>query len=122
MAVIKDFDEENRKRKRGARERQTQSERDYERHRTFRFLRIVLILGLLVGLFLGAVVIFDYQFSRAAQALRRAKLPIVTLTNFETMIDEAMDNGILTQADADTLAQWHSDPENWVPAGFDSVD
>ena len=49
MAVIKDFDEENRKRKRGARERQTQSERDYERHRTFRFLRIVLILGVLVG-------------------------------------------------------------------------
>lgn len=74
------------------------------------------------GIVLGAVVIFDYQFSRAAQALRRAKLPIVTLTNFETMIDEAMDNCILTQADADTLAHWHSDPENWVPAGFDSVD
>ncbi|MBR6476881.1 MAG: hypothetical protein IKS85_00395, partial [Lachnospiraceae bacterium] len=49
MAIIKDFDEENQKRKRGARERQMQSERDYERHRIFRFLRIFLILGVLVG-------------------------------------------------------------------------
>ena len=26
------------------------------------------------------------------------------------------------QADAETLQQWHSDPENWAPAGFDAVD
>jgi orotate phosphoribosyltransferase len=74
------------------------------------------------GIVLGAVVIFDYQFSQAAKALRRAKLPIVTLTNFETMMDDAMDGGLLSQADADILTQWHADPENWVPAGFDSVD
>jgi orotate phosphoribosyltransferase len=74
------------------------------------------------GIVLGAVVIFDYQFSAAAKALKRAKLPIVTLTNFGTMLDVAMDNGKITQADADTLQQWHNDPENWAPAGFDSVD
>jgi orotate phosphoribosyltransferase len=74
------------------------------------------------GIVLGAVVIFDYQFNQAAKALRRAKLPIVTLTNFETMMDEAMASGMLSQADADTLTHWHSDPENWAPDGFDSVD
>ncbi len=74
------------------------------------------------GEVLGAIVIFDYQFSSAAKALKRAKLPIITLTNFETMIDVAMDSGQITQADADTLQQWHTDPENWAPAGFDSVD
>lgn len=74
------------------------------------------------GIVLGVVVIFDYQFNLAAKALRRAKLPIVTLTNFETMMDEAMDCGILSQADAETLNLWHSDPENWAPAGFDTVD
>ncbi|MBQ6166596.1 MAG: orotate phosphoribosyltransferase [Muribaculaceae bacterium] len=74
------------------------------------------------GEVLGAIVIFDYQFSSAAKALKRAKLPIITLTNFETMIDVAMDSGQITQADADTLQQWHTDPENWAPAGFDAVD
>ena len=74
------------------------------------------------GIVLGVMVIFDYQFSSAAKALKRAKLPTITLTNFETMIDVAMDNGKITQADADTLQQWHSDPENWTPAGFDAID
>ena len=74
------------------------------------------------GIVLGAVVIFDYQFSGAAKGLKRAKLPIITLTNFETMLDVAMDSGNVTQADAETLQQWHSDPENWAPAGFDAVD
>ena len=74
------------------------------------------------GIVVGAVVIFDYQFSRAAKALKRAKLPIITLTNFETMLEVALDSNNITQADADTLQQWHSDPENWTPAGFDAVD
>lgn len=74
------------------------------------------------GIVLGALVIFDYQFSLAAKALKRAKLPVVTLTNFDTMLDVAINDDRITQADADTLQQWHSDPENWTPAGFDSVD
>ena len=71
---------------------------------------------------LGVVVIFDYQFSAASKGLKRAKLPMITLTNFETMLDVAIDNGKISQADAETLQQWHSDPENWTPAGFDAVD
>ncbi|MBR4828602.1 MAG: orotate phosphoribosyltransferase [Muribaculaceae bacterium] len=74
------------------------------------------------GIVLGVLVIFDYQFSKAAKALKRAKLPIITLTNFETMIDVAIDGNKITQADADTLLQWHSDPENWTSPAFDSVD
>lgn len=74
------------------------------------------------GIVLGVLVIFDYQFSKAAKALKRAKLPIITLTNFETMIDVAIDGNKITQADADTLMQWHSDPENWTSPAFDSVD
>lgn len=74
------------------------------------------------GIVLGAVVIFDYQFSSAAKALRRAKLPVITLTNFQTMLDVAMDCGKLTATDADTLLQWHNDPENWTPASLDAID
>ena len=74
------------------------------------------------GIVLGVVVIYDYQFPMAAKALKRAKLPIITLTNFGTMIDVALESGTINQADADTLQQWHGDPENWVAAGFEAVD
>ena len=74
------------------------------------------------GIVLGAVVIFDYQFAGAAKALKRAKLPIIMLTNFDTMLDVAMDSDQISQADFDTLQQWHNDPENWTPPGFDTVD
>ena len=74
------------------------------------------------GIVLGAVVIFDYQFSRAAKALKRAKLPVITLTDFETMLDVAIDKNQLTPADVETLQQWHNDPENWTPLGIDVID
>ncbi len=74
------------------------------------------------GIILGAVVIFDYQFSQAAKGLKRAKLPIITLTDFETMIDVAIDSGRINQADAEILQHWHSDPENWTPDGLNAVD
>ena len=74
------------------------------------------------GIVLGAVVIYDYQFSMASKALKRAKLPIITLTNFETMLDVALENDSISQADAEILRQWHADPENWTPAGFGNVD
>ena len=74
------------------------------------------------GIVLGAVVIFDYQFSGASKALKRAKLPIIPLTDYETMIDVAIEDCRLSEADAEILQQWHSDPENWTPAGFDTVD
>ena len=74
------------------------------------------------GIVLGVVVIFDYQFSQAAKALKRAKLPVITLTNFDTMMDVAIDSGNLSDADAETLQQWHNDPENWTPLGIDAID
>ena len=74
------------------------------------------------GIVLGAVVIFDYQFSQAAQTIKRSKLPVVTLTNFGTMIDVALGSKNITQADADILQQWHNAPEAWMPLGFDAVD
>ena len=71
---------------------------------------------------LGVVAIFDFQFAQAAKALKRAKLPVVTLTNFETMLDVATDSELISDSDADALRQWHSDPESWTPTGINAVD
>ncbi len=74
------------------------------------------------GIVLGVVVIYDYRFAPAAKLLRRAKLPIVTLTNFDTMLDVAINEEMISDGDADILRQWHSDPESWTPTGFDAID
>ena len=45
--------------------------------------------------------------------------------NFEASARSSLwysENGTLNQADADTLQQWHNDPESWAPAVNDSVD
>ena len=74
------------------------------------------------GIVLGALVIFDYQFSQAAKALKRAKLPIITLTNFYSFLDVAFDDKSIDQSVVDVLQQWHTDPESWSPLGFDAID
>jgi len=74
------------------------------------------------GQVLGAVVMFDYQFPVAAKALMRAKLPMVSLTNFGSMIDVAANMGLITGDDIAVLQQWHSDPENWQPVHFEDID
>ena len=74
------------------------------------------------GIVVGVVVIFNYNFPIATRALKRAKLPCVSLTNFTTMLDVAQDTEKLSDADVEVLQQWHHDPEDWVPAGFDNVD
>ncbi|MBR3470531.1 MAG: hypothetical protein IKH28_12710 [Lachnospiraceae bacterium] len=49
MAKISYFDEESRKNRIEAKERQKQSDKEYARHRLFRFLRIAIILLVLIG-------------------------------------------------------------------------
>lgn len=71
---------------------------------------------------LGVVVIFDYQFPLAAKSLRSGKMPIITLTNFETMLDVALDSDRISDDDAEILRQWHSDPENWISSANEAID
>ena len=49
MAKVKSFEEESRKRKKNAAERQKESDREYARHKTMRLIRILLILAILIG-------------------------------------------------------------------------
>lgn len=59
MAVIKNFNEENQKKKSGARERQMQAERAYDRHRKWRLVRVLIILAILIGA--GIILFVGYR-------------------------------------------------------------
>lgn len=61
----------------------------------------------------GMVAIFTYGFAVAEQAFAQQGIPYTTLTNYSTLIDLAMDKGIVQPGDQNTLLNWRKDPSNW---------
>jgi len=63
----------------------------------------------------GVLAIFTYGFTRAAEAFRQAGCPLQTLSNYDTLLQEAARSAYVTEADILTLQAWRQDPENWSP-------
>ena len=62
---------------------------------------------------IGMVSIFNYGFSVAEAAFEQAGVPFNSLTNYPTLIELAIDKGIVTADQQETLNQWRTDPSNW---------
>lgn len=62
---------------------------------------------------LGMKAIFSYGFQVARDNFKRADCPVQTLTNYETMIDIALQEGYLRKEDVKSLTDWRKDPANW---------
>lgn len=62
---------------------------------------------------IGIMAIFTYQFESAKLALEKANCPLVTLTDYSTLITEAAMSGYVSQKDLDTLEAWRENPEKW---------
>jgi orotate phosphoribosyltransferase len=61
----------------------------------------------------GMVSIFTYGFTEAAKAFAAAKVPLQSLTNYTTLIELAIDKGLVSAADHNTLLNWRKDPALW---------
>lgn len=61
----------------------------------------------------GMVAIFTYGFSAADTAFSSAAIPLKTLTNYPTLIELAIEKGIVTADQQKTLLNWSADPANW---------
>jgi orotate phosphoribosyltransferase len=62
---------------------------------------------------IGMVSIFTYGFETAKQAFKQAGLPYKSLTNYETLISLAIEKGIVTADQQQTLLNWREDPAHW---------
>ena len=62
---------------------------------------------------MGMVASFTYGFPVAAKAFEEANLQLVTLTDYENMVEEALSIGYIQERDLDLLHQWREDPANW---------
>ena len=63
----------------------------------------------------GVIAIFNYGFEQAEKAFSTAKCPFVTLSNYDILIDKALDQGAISKSDVESLRKWKSSPENWSP-------
>ena len=62
---------------------------------------------------IGMVSIFTYGFDVAKKAFSEAGVPYISLTNYNTLIELAEENGIVTPEQQNTLLNWRQDPANW---------
>ncbi|PPK85702.1 orotate phosphoribosyltransferase [Neolewinella xylanilytica] len=61
----------------------------------------------------GTVAIFTYQFPSAERAFQLAQVPLKTVSNYESLLEEATSSGAISGAEANALADWRQDPRAW---------
>ncbi|MBD5234267.1 MAG: orotate phosphoribosyltransferase [Bacteroidales bacterium] len=64
---------------------------------------------------IGMVALFSYGFPVAEENFAQAGVKLVTLSNYNAMLDVALDTRYITENDLETLRQWREDPANWTP-------
>lgn len=63
---------------------------------------------------MGMVSIFTYGFPVATQNFEKAGVPYVSLTNYGTLIELAVEKGIVSADQHDLLMEWRKDPSTWT--------
>ncbi len=62
---------------------------------------------------IGMVSIFTYGFDIAEKAFAEADVRYISLTNYNTLIELAEENGTVSAEQQNTLLNWRRDPSNW---------
>ena len=61
----------------------------------------------------GMVSIFNYGFKSSADAFKKAKCPLVSLCNYDALLQQAVETNYITDKDIETLTDWKDNPEAW---------
>ena len=62
---------------------------------------------------LGMVAIFTYGFSVAEQNFKDAGIKLLTITNYDELLDQALRINYIQPADIEILHEWRKSPETW---------
>jgi len=61
----------------------------------------------------GVIAIFQYGLPKAKQAFEEANCPFATLTDFETIIQVAVEKKMIEPFHLELLSRWSADPKAW---------
>lgn len=62
---------------------------------------------------LGMIAIFTYGLKQADENMQSARCKLDTLTNFTTLINQAVKLGVMHHNNLQTLEEWQENPEKW---------
>lgn len=62
---------------------------------------------------IGMVASYTYGFPVAMQAFEEAHVPLVTLTDYEHVVAEALRTGYIAENDVAVLNEWRANPSEW---------
>lgn len=61
----------------------------------------------------GMVAIFSYGFEIASNNFKDANVELHTLSNYENLLEQALDTYYITKDQQDILGQWNANPSKW---------
>ena len=61
----------------------------------------------------GMVAIFSYNFPSARRAFENTSMEIYTLSNYDALIEEAVDSGKISEDNLEVLRDWRFHPDTW---------
>ncbi|GMA71659.1 hypothetical protein GCM10025885_07080 [Tetragenococcus osmophilus] len=62
---------------------------------------------------LGVMAIFTYELESGRANFEKNQVPLVTLTNYSTLIDTALSDKYIDEKELTLLQAWKKDPEHW---------
>ena len=62
---------------------------------------------------IGMVAAYTYGFDVAKKAFKEAGVELVTLTNYEAVVAEALATNYIRETDVEVLNEWRRDPAHW---------
>ena len=59
------------------------------------------------------VAIFTYGFNMASVNFKKEDVTLHTLSNYENVLEQALDTKYITNKELETLSLWNANPEEW---------
>ncbi|MEP1488645.1 MAG: orotate phosphoribosyltransferase [Algibacter sp.] len=61
----------------------------------------------------GMIAIFTYGFDVATQNFEKEDIQLQTLSNYESLLQQALETNYITEKELGTLSEWNSNPGEW---------
>jgi orotate phosphoribosyltransferase len=61
----------------------------------------------------GMVAIFSYNLDAAKNSFAESKCRLITLSDYKSLINEALDSNYITDDELQSLVKWRENPEKW---------
>jgi len=62
----------------------------------------------------GMVAIFTYGFDVSEENFKSNNVNLFTLSNYESLLEQALDTNFINQNELDILSKWNSNPSEWT--------